>query len=380
MSGRVSIGDLAAGDILLYRTADGIKNLLSAMIRKLDGTEVSHAGLYIGDGVVAEAVAVGEYAGLDTQPVAVSLGGSNWVAVRRLNQSHEPMTPVLDVARLYLDQDNRYAYGQILLLAGICLTRKLDLDNWLLRRIARMVFDKSTVLLDRFRMEGKEPMICSEFVFRTYDEARPEPDDPYSLEILSQATGEPRRWFSRFPRREKRHGGQASCEVPTIHPDSLLARLQAAGETPAELLASPNKSAEVATEPEEDLDSLIEQYLAEADGSKVAGSTAGAAGPAESMNELLDSARRFTARLAEAAIRKAQTRDKLHGNDRGLSAATPRTFADIVADFVTPGDLLKSPSLKEVGTILPQSGSTKRKPPDDNGHIHRELQGHPRAN
>lgn len=353
MAGTFDIRQLAAGDILLYRAADGIKNLHSALIRKLDGTEVSHAGLCIGDGVVAEALAVGEHAGLDTQLVADSVVGSKWVAVRRRKQTPGPMAPVLDVARLYLDQDNRYAYEQILLLAGICLTRKLDCDNWLLRLIARTVFDKSTALLEEFRKEGREPMICSEFVFRTYDEARPEPDDPYLLEILSQTTGESRRRFSRFRRPEKRHGGQDPSEVPTIHPDSLLARLQAAGETPAELLASPHKTSGVATAPEEDLDSLIEQYLAEADGKEVAGRTPGAAGPAESMHDLLNSARRYTARLAEAATRKADTREKLYGNNIGSSVAAPQTFADIVADFVTPGDLLKSPSLKEVGTIFP---------------------------
>ena len=86
---------------------------------------------------------------------------------------------------------------------------------------------------------------------------------------------------------------------------------------------------------------------------KVAGRTAGAAGPAESMHDLLNSARRYTARLAEAAVRKAETREKLYGIDIGSAVAAPRTFADIVADFVTPGDLLKSPSLKEVGTIFP---------------------------
>ena len=55
MSDSFRIRDLAAGDVLLYRAADGIGNLVSAMIRKLDGTEVSHAGLALGDGMVAEA-------------------------------------------------------------------------------------------------------------------------------------------------------------------------------------------------------------------------------------------------------------------------------------------------------------------------------------
>ena len=57
------------------------------------------------------------------------------------------------------------------MLVGTCLTRKFDWDDWLLRRIARTVLDHSAALLGEFRKVGKEPMICSEFVFRTRDEA-----------------------------------------------------------------------------------------------------------------------------------------------------------------------------------------------------------------
>lgn len=344
-----NIDELAAGDILLYRS----NTWIARAIRLLDGTEVSHAGLYLGDGVVAEALAAGEHAGLDTQPVVDSVEGSNWVAVRRMKPTPGPMTPVLNVARMYLDQGNRYAYGQILLLAGICLTRKLDCGNGLLRRIARTAFDMSTSLLEKFRREGKEPMICSEFVFRTYDEAVPEPDDPYSLEIPSQAADEPRRRFSRFRHRRGLFDGETQPESPSLHPDSLLARLQTADETPAMLLATANKMTEGMPEPEEDLDSLVEQYLAEVEGTKAAGPPEVAAGPEVSMDDLFNSARRLTAGLAEAAARKAETEKKLHGIAEGLTEAAPQTFADIAADFVTPGDLLKSPSLVEVGMIRP---------------------------
>ena len=346
MGGPLNIDESAAGDVLLYRSDTWI----ARQIRRLDGTEVSHAGLYMGDGMVAEALIKG---GLDTQPVADSVKGSDWVAVYRMKPTPGPMTPVLNVARMYLDQNNRYGYGQILLLAGICLTRKLDWDNWLLRRIVRLAFDMSTTLLEKFRQEGKEPMICSEFVFRTYDEALHEPEDPYSLEILSQTAAEPRRRFSRFRHRRGLFGGETQPEAPSLHPDSLLAQLQTAGETPATLLATANKMTKSLPESEEDLDSLIEQYLAETDGTKAAGPPTAAAGPEVSMEDLLNSARRLTAGLAEAAARKAETEKKLHGIAEGLTEAAPQTFADIAADFVTPGDLLKSPSLVEVGMIRP---------------------------
>ena len=351
MSDSFTIEQLAIGDILLYRAADGRNNVHSALIRKLDGIEVSHAGLFVGDGTVAEALAVGEHAGLDTQPAGDSVAGSKWVVVRRLQQLPDTMAPILEVANQYLGEHNRYAYGQIVLLAGICLTRKLDLDDWLLRRVAREVFCQSTALLAKFRREGKEPMICSEFVFRTYDEARPEPNDPYSLEILSHEA-EPRRWFSRLRRSWKAAPGMAPSVVPTVHPDSLLAQLQAAGETPERLLAATEKTV-AATMPEEDLDRLIEQYLAETEGIVPGGSPAVTAGRTVSADELLASARGFTTELAHADARKVDTRNTRFGVSKGVAEMPPRTIADIAADFVTPGDLLKSPSLKEIGTICP---------------------------
>ena len=232
MSEFTGVDSLSAGDILLYRT----NSLFGRAILRLDETEVSHAALFLGD-EVAEALT---REGLVQRSIQKSIEGCPWVAVMRVQPQPGSMTPVWDVAQKYLDQGNRYGYEQILLLAVICLTRRHDLGNPLLRRMAIAAMGKAVDLIDYLFAEGKEPMICSEFVFRTYDEARPEPDDPYSLEIISQATGEPRRWFSR-PRRLL--CGETPPKVPSIHPDSLLAQLQAADETPEALLASANKMA-----------------------------------------------------------------------------------------------------------------------------------------
>lgn len=341
-----NIDELAAGDVLLYRSDTWI----ARAIRLLDGTEVSHAALYLGNGIVGEAL-VKE--GLTQQAIEKSIHGCKWVKVFRLNNLPADMQPVLAMAKQYLDEGNRYGYEQILLLAGICLTRKLDIDNPVLRRLVRAAMRRAVDLISHLHGEGKEPMICSEFVFRTYDEALLAEDDPYSLEILSQTVAEPRRRFSWFRHRRRLFGGETRPEAPSLHPDSLLAQLQATGETPGVLSASANKMAKAMPEPEEDLDSLIEQYLAEPEDIKAAGPPAVAAGPEVSMDDLFDSARRLTARLAEATARKAETENKLYGVREGLVDAAPRTFADIVADFVTPGDLLKSPSLKKVGTIRP---------------------------
>ncbi len=345
MSGPMHVEQLSAGDVLLYRS----NTWVAKAIRLLDGTEVSHAGLYLGD-EVAEAL-VKE--GLIKRPLNKSIEDCDWVQVRRLKADPGTIQPVMAIARSYLDQSNRYAYEQILLLAGICLTRKLDLQSTLLRRLVRAAMRKAAGWLEDLHGEGKEPMICSEFVFRTYDEALPEPDDPYSLEIRSQAASEPRRRFSRFRRRRRLFGGETPPEAPTWHPDSLLAQLQAAGDTPVALSAAASRVAGSVLEPEEDLDALIEQYLADVEGVETTGLPGVAAGPEVSMDDLFDSARRLTAGLTEATVRKAGIEDELYGVHDGLAEAAPRTFDDILADFVTPGDLLKSPSLEVVDTIHP---------------------------
>jgi hypothetical protein len=344
MSEFSGIESLSAGDIFLYRTT----SMMGRAIRLLDGTEVSHAALYLGD-EVAEALF---RPGLVQRPIEESIDkkDTNWVAVMQMRPVPGPMTPVLQVAQNYLDQGNRYGYEQILLLAGICLTRKLDIDNPLLRRMVQTAMRKAVDLIDRLHGEGKEPMICSEFVFRTYDEAQPEPDDPYSLEILSQA-GTPRRFFSRFRQRRGRYGAPAQPESPVIHPESLLGRLEKAGETVESLPATGVRKSAMPPA-DEDIEALVEQYVAQTEGRKVVKSLPVAAADV-STDELLDTARLFASEMAASAARKDDTEKTLYGAPPTAAKPAKMTFCDIIADFVTPGDLLKSPSLERVGTLEP---------------------------
>jgi len=61
---------LCAGDVLLYRGT----GMISRAIQKLDGTDVSHAGLYLGNGEVGEALA--DLGSLACNPLAQSVRGS----------------------------------------------------------------------------------------------------------------------------------------------------------------------------------------------------------------------------------------------------------------------------------------------------------------
>ena len=340
MSESVHVDSLLGGDILLYRTS----SLMGRAIRLLDGTEVSHAALYMGDDV-AEAL-VRE--GLVERPLEESVEGCPWVAVMRHRPESETVAPVLQVARKYLDQGNRYGYEQILLLAGICLTRKVDIDSPTLRRLIQTTMRKAVDLIERLHRKGKEPMICSEFVFRTYDEALPQADDPYSLRILSQ-TGRLCRHFSRLRHRRGWFTDATPPEPPVVHPESLLGILESSGET-AEALPAPGGFKSAMPRAEEDIEPLLEQYLAEAEGEKAAAAPPFRAHEV-SKDELLDTARLLVTEMAVSAAGQDTIEKAMYASPPSDAEPATKTFAEILADFVTPGDLLLSPSLERVGTI-----------------------------
>ena len=68
------------------------------------------------------------------------------------------------------------------MLAFLTLTRKLKVTP-VLRTLIRRTLDAAASVLTRYISQNREPMICSEFVYRAYDEALPEIDDPFSLRI-----------------------------------------------------------------------------------------------------------------------------------------------------------------------------------------------------
>lgn len=341
MNGRkISIHDLQPGDILLYRST----NIMAKMICWADGSDVSHAGLYIGNGQVAEALIVGN-SGLNINQL--SLEGTEWVLARRLCES-QPYDPIGAVATRYLDQGNRYAFEQLLLLAVILLTRKVELGSPLFRSIARKVFDKANEYVNQMIDCGREPMICSEFVFRCYDEAVDEGDDPYSLEILSQLAQKKRRWFSRFRLRRQVFGATAEADMPTVHPDSLLATmdLERRGFAARSTAASDEIS-------EAELDVMMCEFLGEPLPMGAARPVLKAATAAKAdIEEVKDAATRFATSLADAYSMIDSRGEPVFGAGEYENASPVEKLHAVVADFVTPGDLFKSPSLVAVGKIV----------------------------
>ena len=323
---------LREADVLLYHGTSWV----SKAIRLFDGTDVSHAALCLGKDGVAEAI--GE--GLVRRGLQESIQDATYLWVRRLKSSDE-MAPVLAASRKYLDQGSRYAYEQIVLLALLALTRKVKVTP-ILRHLLRGILDRAAAVLSNLGDHGKEVLICSEFVYRAYDEALPGNDDVYSIHVSTvRALG---RDLGSMPK------GQG------VHPESVLAwaaspasRSWAEGNGPTRSMR-PSPS-------EEELPALFRQYEEEVQ--DPFGTTRAIAAPI-SDRELLDSIDRF----AEQFERVAGEGERAPQSREGQAASR---LLGAVADFVTPGDLLKTESMLTIGRL--PGGAREREMAATNGRV-----------
>ena len=177
MSQKIPPGQLQPGDVLLYHG----RGFISDMIRLFDGSEYSHAAFFNGQKVVE---AIGS--GIAARELAQSVGEAKYVDVYRfvssdgkhLGDSGYAAQPILDTAGRYVAAADRYAYEQIVLLAVLASTRRIPVvsDIPFLRWMLRNVLDNAADVLSRIVAAGKEPMICSELVYRCYTESGPQYD------------------------------------------------------------------------------------------------------------------------------------------------------------------------------------------------------------
>ena len=297
--------DLSPGDVFLYHG----HNILGWAIRLLDGTDVNHAAIYLGDGKVGEALGQGV---VQTE-LAQSVQGSV-VRVFRHVQPPSDMKPVVGEAQAILKDGHSYAYDQILLLALLSITRKLPLPH-LMSGLLRGILDKAASLLANLAPEKRKPMICSEFVYRCYDQALTSDPAPYKIKIAGAL---------------KAMGTSSS----RIDPESLIARLSA---TPS--LDAVTKAPVDTTPPSlEKIEYDLEDFKKKVDSGQEKGIVTDAI-LAKVLEELSGHIVNFVWNYLAAL---------------GQSPATSKGIADLFRaqpDFVTPGDLFKSPSLDGVGQI-----------------------------
>jgi hypothetical protein len=340
--------EVITGDILLYHG----NSLVSKLIRFFDGTDVNHASICLGEDEVGEALGKG----LTKRTIDDSIKDAEYVIVRRLKTAPGTMQPVVLKAEYYLDIGNRYGFEQIVLLALLGLTRKLHVNNylkWLLRKILNQATDWLMIHGD------KQPMICSEFVYRCYNEALPDEHDPYSLVI------EP------FPGTIKSSipGARSSSTAArgkNIHPDSLLALVSTSNVLLRSFEKGTAKKMEKELSAEEKkidvmpLDDLIKNYLEEAEKPKVKALEPEARRRSLEMlssPEMLDSIKRFSEAFYSATkVPKSKAKESrfAEGDETRLPASLDHLLKT-VADFVTPGDLSKCADLHSIGSMTPKA-------------------------
>lgn len=330
---------LEEGDVLLYSGT----GLLSDAIKFFTNSDVSHVGLYLGgagSGMIGEAVDAGVIRDTREQ----SFPGHNWVVVHRLRDKRD-MAPVLNRGNYYLDQRLRYAYPQLVFLAMLLLLKRVR-PSGVLGKMVQAVSVAAAEALNRFLESGKELMICSEFVYRAFDEAVPGPSNPFHLAIQGIA----------------REAYGPAAAYPGVEEGSIAMTLLA----DKNLLQSGFNEAAASVGMqwplnqellEKQAETLIAEYMAEVRFGRPPRESA--SGQAVTDAKVAEAVSRFA--IALAAVRRQAAGA---GREEALSAATqPAAVAQVLppalqalfsspADFVTPADLRLSPSLVEVGRIF----------------------------
>jgi hypothetical protein len=335
MGDKIGIEELQAGDILLYRGT----SFVSKGIQFFDGSPISHASVYLGNGEIGEAVAHG----LVVRDYRTSFHGNEWVKAYRLAAVPDDLEPVLKVAQAYLEQGNRYGYEQLFILALLCTTRRLKVTP-ILRRLLRTLLEAAATALTELLNAGKQPMICSEFAYRVYDEAEPSIKDVYSIVIPGM-----------LPLPQDREIGEAAppAEQRGAHPQSLAALFAAPASrvwigAPSEADWAPRDLGEPTEKAE--LDALIAAYLQEAESGQLVEEERGL--EEVGLGELQAATDRFVINLYRATRPVEEARATRETLDEAAERSVAYQYLFQAApDFVTPADLYTTESLVLLGTM-----------------------------
>ncbi len=253
-----------------------------------------------------------------------SIEHAEWVESRQLKEPPANLDPVLERAEYYLNRGERYAFEPIVLLALLCITRNLP-GSSILGKLIRETLDAAAAFLLHLFNAGREPMICSEFIFRCYGEAL-----PGLIDVLVRSPG-----VFRFGERGVPIGKNGG-----IHRGSALSLLLekhggelSEGHVDLAGVLRTTETVDVAA-----VEQRIETYFN--DLQKQAPKTAriDLTSP-----DLQPSFERFAASLCLA-------RRRLEKTELPRAAVLGDLF-DVAADLVTPGDLQRSKSLAFIGKL-----------------------------
>jgi len=179
---KINLRNIQPCDVLLCRG----EGLFSDMIVLLDGGTYSHAALYAGKIDDKHYVIQATDRGIVCDPIE-KIQCETFVDVFRFNKDEHklgeenyPYKPILDVGQAYVDAHVKYANDHLILLAILAVTRDIPLDSFS-KKLLRDVLDHAADLIFKQLDKGVMPMVCSELVYRCFDEA--DDNKKYQLSI-----------------------------------------------------------------------------------------------------------------------------------------------------------------------------------------------------
>ena len=162
------VEDFQAGDILLFQI-DENSDWISRAISILTNSDVSHAALYMGKNILSDE----GLDGLACHQITDDTTGQP-IYVERLNPNLD-MTPVLQAANKMIGQQEPYNKLALVQLGLLLLYKKEFPVDSIDRFLLKWVFDAATVAINEYLNKifspGKEPMVCSQYVYQCYQDA-----------------------------------------------------------------------------------------------------------------------------------------------------------------------------------------------------------------
>jgi hypothetical protein len=279
-------------------------------------------------------------------------GGGEFIRVHRLQASTE-LDPVVNRATALLNEGHLYAYQQIVLLAVLCLTRRIPGPR-LARRMVRSALDHAAKAVMDLLPVGATWMICSEYVYSSFHDAVEGDSDVYELSVAGVSFGAPAA------------GGEPTLlDWSLEHADDIEIRPPVAfgGAEP------PGDHAMRVAAIEADLAPLVLDYasrlydeglIGEEDLPPLLDPSFGPPPPLPpepSDEEMLASVASFSIAYGAAQGQMPSADPAFGAVGSAIAVAALKGALDgikkieVEGNFVTPGDLLRTPSLKEVGRL-----------------------------
>jgi hypothetical protein len=159
-------GAVRPSDVLLFAG----QSRLAWATRRLDGAEVDHAAIALGDDRVSEVTSRGVV--VTSLPAMVE---RHQTALVCRPASAVDAQIALGAVQQFLARPVWYAYQPVVLLALLCLTKPLAWQNPAVRRLVRTVLDHASGLLQNLAERGRTHLFCSDYVARCHPELTPRP-------------------------------------------------------------------------------------------------------------------------------------------------------------------------------------------------------------